>query len=249
MNNDINFLRNEMHNSISMADKYFEDGMLGNSCNELKFAIAKAEEIFRLTNSLDDKNVLLELYMKIAKYYNKIYTITSNKKDILPSCMYYEKLIYFYEEELKNSSNNLIDILKKVMETYVQLLWVCLEINDCTSFERFIPKAYKYALKLSRNSKVYEDEQYFILVNIFKGDYYKSLNKYKTAYLYYLIAMKKMKYIYKKIPNEGVLNDLIIIYNNLSDIAKNLKRNKDKIKWDNIINKLQKESEMFNNDK
>ena len=70
MNNDINILRNEIHNSISMADKYFEDGMLGNSCNELKFAIAKAEEIFRLTNSLDDKNVLLELYMKIAKAVN-----------------------------------------------------------------------------------------------------------------------------------------------------------------------------------
>ena len=81
MNKDINILRNEMHNSISMADKYFEDGMLSNSCNELKIAILKAEEVFHITDSVEDKNVLLELYMKIAKYYNKIYTITCNKKD------------------------------------------------------------------------------------------------------------------------------------------------------------------------
>ena len=249
MSKDINILRTEMIGYNEQADKYCNDGMLSNSCNELKLAIAKAEEIFHITNSIDDKNVLLELYMKIAKYFSKIYTITCNKKDILPSCMYYEKLIYFYEEELNNSSKNKIVNLNKIMEVYVQLLWVCLEINDYQSFERFIPKAYKYALKLLRISKVYEDEQYFILVNIFKGDYYKALDKYKTAYLYYLVAMKKMKNIYKKLPNEGLLNDLIIIYNNLSDIAKHLKRSKDKIKWDTIISKLEKESEMFNNGK
>ena len=249
MSKDINILRVEMNEYITKADKYSNDGMLSNSCSELKLAVCKAEEIFHITDSKGDKKVLLELYMKLAKHYSKIYTITCNKKDILPSCMYYEKIIYFYEEELNNSSNNYIEVLNKIMETYVQLLWVCLEINDYASFERFISKAYKYALKLTRISKTYEDEQYYILVNIFKGDYYKALNKYKMAYLYYLIAMKKMKYIYKKMPNEGILNDLILIYNNLSEVAKILKRNKSKIKWDNIINKLQKESEMYSYDK
>ena len=249
LNNNLNDLRFELNCIIEESDVFMNDGMLSNFCHKLKLAVSKAEEIFHITNSIDDKNVLLELYMKIAKYYSKIYTITCNKKDILPSCMYYEKLIYFYEEELNNSSKNKIENLNKIMEVYVQLLWVCLEINDYQSFQRFIPKAYKYALKLLRISKVYEDEQYFILVNIFKGDYYKALDKYKTAYLYYIVAMKKMKNIYKKLPNEGLLNDLIIIYNNLSDIAKHLKRSKDKIKWDTIISKLEKESEMFNNDK
>lgn len=248
MSKDINILRTEMNDKISLANKYCNEGMLSNCCSELKLAVTKAEEIFHITNSTDDRNVLLDLYMKLAKHYTKIYTTTCNKKDILPSCMYYEKIVYFYEEEIHNKSAKMIENLNKLMEAYVHLLWVCLEVNDYVAFDRFIPKASKYALKLARKSKAYEDEQYYILVNIFKGDYYKCLTKYKTAYLYYFIAMKKMKKIYKQIPNEGILNDLIIIYNNLSEIAKILKRNKVKIKWDSIVNELKKESEMLSND-
>ena len=216
---DINVLRVEMNNHVHNAEKHDNDGMLSNCCIELKNAITKAESIFHYTNSLDDKNVLIDLYIKIAKHYMKIYTTTYNKKDVLPACMYYEKIIYFYEEELNNSSVHFNEILKKIMEAYVQLLWICLEIKDNQSFERFIDKAYKYALTLSIKSKLYEDEQYYILINIFKGDYYKSLNKYKSAYLYYYVSMKKMNKIYKKIKNEGILNDLILIYNNLSEVA------------------------------
>ena len=246
---DINILRIEMKNYIKNAEKYGSEGMLSNGCFELKCAIAKAEEIFHFTNSLDDKNMLLEVYMKIAKFYFRIYTTTCNKKDILPSCMYYEKIIYFHEEELKSSSIHVKECLKQIMEAYVQLIWICLEVKDYQSFERFINKANKYALKLLKKTKVYEDEQYYILINVFKGDYFKAIKKYRYAYLYYYIAMKKIKKIYSKIHDVGILNDLILIYNDLSEVAKLLKRNNDKIKWDNNVNKLQKESEMFTNDK
>ena len=49
-------------------------------------------------------------------------------------------------------------------------------------------------------------------------------------------------------PNEGIRNDLILVYNHLSEVAKVLKRTKDKIKWDEIIQELQKESELVSNE-
>ena len=36
-----------------------------------------------------------------------------------------------------------------------------------------MPRAYTYAKKLSRKSRTYEDEQYLILICIFRGDYFK----------------------------------------------------------------------------
>ena len=60
--------------------------------------------------------------------------------------------------------------------------------------------------------------------------------------------MKKISKIYKQMPNEGIRNDLILVYNHLSEVAKVLKRTKDKIKWDEIIQELQKESELASNE-
>lgn len=240
-------LRQEANEILAVANKHIENGLLSNAGIELKKAVLKAEEIFHLTSSEEDKEFLLDSYMKFGKYYSKIYNLTKEKKDILPACMYYEKIIYFYEEDLTKKPEDIIALLNKLMEAYIQLLWISLEIKDYKIFKKFIKKAYKNATKLSRKSKMYEDEQYFILVNIFNGDYYKSLNKYKLSYFYYLIAMNKIKRIYDKMPNEGIRNDLILAYNNLSEVAKILKRSKDKIKWDQMIQQLHNESEMNNN--
>ena len=60
--------------------------------------------------------------------------------------------------------------------------------------------------------------------------------------------MKRINKIYKEMPNEGIRNDLILVYNHLSEVAKVLKRTKDKIKWDEIIQELQKESELVSNE-
>ena len=186
--------------------------------------------------------------MKMAKYYSKIYYITYDRKDIHPACMYYEKIIYFYEEELRNKPKDLIKTLNKMLEAYVQLLWIALEIKDYKLFNKFIHKAYKHSVRLSQKSKMYEDEQYFILVNIFIGDFHKIDGRFKSAYVFYLIAMKRINKIYKEMPNEGIRNDLILVYNHLSEVAKVLKRTKDKIKWDEIIQELQKESELVSNE-
>ena len=83
-------------------------------------------------------------------------------------------------------------------------------------------------------------------MNIFKGDYYKNLNKFNKAYIYYLFAMKTMKKIYKNAPNEGMLNDIVILCSKLSEISKRLNRKKDKIKWDETQKKLLIESEKYN---
>ena len=49
-------------------------------------------------------------------------------------------------------------------------------------------------------------------------------------------------------PNEGIKNDLILIYNNLSEVARMMNRPKAKIKWDSLINELKNESEMNEDD-
>ena len=40
-----------------------------------------------------DKEFLLDSYMKMAKYYSKIYYITYDRKDIHPACMYFLPLL------------------------------------------------------------------------------------------------------------------------------------------------------------
>ena len=245
--NKLDILRNDILVLSKNSEKLIESGLLSNAGAELKNLVLKAEEIFHLTNDQIDKEFLLDAYMKLGKYYSKIYNITLDKKDILPACMYYEKIIYFYEEELHKKNKDIIVLLNKLMEAYIQLVWISLEIKDYKIFKKFISKAYKYASKLAGKSKMYEDEQYYILVNIFNGDYYKANNKLKTSYFYYLIAMNRMSKIYNTMPNEGIRNDLILVYNNLSEVAKMLKRSKAKIKWDSLIKELQNESEVNEN--
>lgn len=250
MDRDVNLdiLRKEALVVLNKAEKLINDGMLSKACLELKQTVLKAEEIFHISGIEQDKEFLLDSYMKMAKYYSKIYYITYDRKDIHPACMYYEKIIYFYEEELRNKPKELIKTLNKMLEAYVQLLWIALEIKDYKLFNKFMPKALKHSLRLSQKSKMYEDEQYFILVNIFIGDFHKIEGRFRSAYVFYLVAMKKISKIYKEMPNEGIRNDLILVYNHLSEIAKVLKRTKDKIKWDEIIQELQKESELVTNE-
>ena len=250
MDRDVNLdiLRKEALIVLNKAEKLINDGMLSKACLELKQTVLKAEEIFHISGIEQDKEFLLDSYMKMAKYYSKIYYITYDRKDIHPACMYYEKIIYFYEEELRNKPKDLIKTLNKMLEAYVQLLWITLEVKDYKLFNKFIHKAYKHSVRLSQKSKMYEDEQYFILVNIFIGDFHKIDGRFKSAYVFYLIAMKRINKIYKEMPNEGIRNDLILVYNHLSEVAKVLKRTKDKIKWDEIIQELQKESELVSNE-
>ena len=239
-NNKINNLRKEALDILATANKNIDDGLLSNACVDLKKVVSKAEEIFHLSNLESDKEFLLDSYMKLGKYYSKIYQLTLERKDILPACIYFEKIIYFYEDDLTKKTKDVIPLLNKLMEAYIQLLWVTLEIKDYTIFKKFINKAYKHSLRLSRKSRAYEDEQYYILVNIFYGDYYKDINKIKRANCYYLLAANKLNRIYNKMPSEGIKNDLMLVYSSLSEIAKMMKKTKMKIKYDNLINQLNK---------
>ena len=58
---------------------------------------------------------------------------------------------------------------------------------------------------------------------------------------------KKDEFINKVTEFNGIRNDLILVYNNLSEVAKMLKRSKAKIKWDSLIKELQNESEVNEN--
>ena len=148
----INILRTEANEILLKANMFIEDGLLSNACVELKKAVLKAEEVFHLTNDQIDKEFLLDAYMKLGKYYSKIYNITLDKKDILPACMYKEKIIYFYEEDLHKKNKDIIVLLNKLMEAYIQLVWISLEIKDYKIFKKLINKAYKYASKLARKA-------------------------------------------------------------------------------------------------
>ena len=223
---------------LNKANAFIENGQLSKACLELKQTVLKAEEIFRITNKAEDKEFLLETYMEMSKYYNRIYHITYDKKDIMPACMYYEKIIYFYDEELRNKPEDIVKTYRKILEAYVQLLWVSLEIKDYRIFNKFMPRAYYCSKKLSRKSKTYDDEQYLILISIFRGDYFKIEGKFRSAYLFYYHAMKKMNKIYAQLPQEGIKNDLLLIYEHLSEVAKVLKFVKHKAKWDERIKEL-----------
>ncbi|MBR6515663.1 MAG: hypothetical protein IKT40_02285 [Bacilli bacterium] len=246
MDRDVNIdiLRKEAISVLNKAERFVSEGSLGKACLEYKQTVLRAEEIFHLTKSKTDKEFLLEAYMKMARYYTKVFNITYDRKDILPSCLYYEKVIYFYEEELKHNKDEIVTILSKMMEAYIQLLWVSLEIKDFRLFNKFFPRAFKHAVKLTTKSNTYEDEQYFILVCIFRGDFNKVNARFRAAYICYYRAMRLMKKIYDSMPQEGIKNDLILIYSHLSEVSKVLKLNKQKIKWDENIKILKTEGEV-----
>jgi hypothetical protein len=98
MDRDINvdILRRDAKNILNRAERYVLEGSLGKACLEYKQTILKAEQIFHITHSNDDKAFLLDAYMKMARYYSKVYNVTYDRKDILPSCLYYEKIGHFY---------------------------------------------------------------------------------------------------------------------------------------------------------
>ena len=246
MNRQVNIelLKKEALTVLNKAKALIENGQLGKACLELKQTVLKAEEIFHITSENEDKEFLLNAYMEMAKYYNKIYHITLDKKDVMPACMYYEKIIYFYEEEIRNKPVDYVKTYRKILESYVQLLWISLEIKDYRLFNKFMPRAYTYAKKLSRKSRTYEDEQYLILICIFRGDYFKIEAKFWFAYFFYFLAMRKMSRIYNKLPQEGIRNDLLLIYEHLSELAKVLKITKQKTKWDNCIKQIKGEIEI-----
>ena len=56
--------------------------------------------------------------------------------------------------------------------------------------------------------------------------------------------MRLMKKIYDSMPQEGIKNDLILIYSHLSEVSKVLKLNKQKIKLDENIKILKTEGEV-----
>ena len=246
MDRDVNIdiLRKEAISVLNKAERFVSEGSLGKACLEYKQTVLRAEEIFHLTKSKTDKEFLLEAYMKMARYYTKVFNITYDRKDILPSCLYYEKVIYFYEEEIRNKPVDYVKTYRKILESFVQLLWISLEIKDYRLFNKFMPRAYTYAKKLSRKSRTYEDEQYLILICIFRGDYFKIEAKFWFAYFFYYLAMRKMSRIYNKLPQEGIRNDLLLIYEHLSELAKVLKITKQKTKWDNCIKQIKGEIEI-----
>ena len=56
--------------------------------------------------------------------------------------------------------------------------------------------------------------------------------------------MRKMSRIYNKLPQEGIRNDLLLIYEHLSELAIVLKITTQKTKWDNCIKQIKGEIEI-----
>ena len=71
-----------------------------------------------------------------------------------------------------------------------------------------------------------------LLVNIFEADYLKIMKKYRRAYILYVYLLNKLKLIYEKLPQEGIKNDLIMIYDNLIEISIKLNKIKQKQKFE-----------------
>ena len=76
MNRQVNIelLKKEALTVLNKAKALIENGQLGKACLELKQTVLKAEEIFHITSENEDKEFLLNAYMEMAKYYNKIYS-------------------------------------------------------------------------------------------------------------------------------------------------------------------------------
>ena len=74
MDRDVNLdiLRKEALVVLNKAEKLINDGMLSKACLELKQTVLKAEEIYHISGIEQDKEFLLDSYMKMAKYYSKI---------------------------------------------------------------------------------------------------------------------------------------------------------------------------------
>ena len=79
---------------------------------------------------------------------------------------------------------------------------------------------------------------------IIEEDDFKIEAKFWFAYFFYYLAMRKMSRIYNKLPQEGIRNDLLLIYEHLSELAKVLKITKQKTKWDNCIKQIKGEIEI-----
>lgn len=237
MEDNIIEIKNQAKSYYQNAIKFYEIKQLSNACNEFKKSILLAEKIYHYEETNENEEFLLNNYIKIANCFNEIYKLTNNKKDLSPANIYYEKVIYIYEASIKKT-NELDTLICKLLEIYMMFLWTSLEIEDYKSYLKFKKYAYNYAKKYIKLTKKYESHQYLILLLVFDGDYHVIKKSFKKAYLMYYIAMNKLSKIYKKLPQIAIKNDLILVYKNLSEIAKILNKNKQKIKWDKAYKQL-----------
>ena len=133
----INNLKEEATSLYKNALNLFGNNKMSDACNEFKKLTIVAEKIYHYTSHEDDLNFLIKNYLEVAKCYNLIYKSTHENKDLFPTCLYYEKAIYLYEEKNKTNQDIKKEDLIKLMEIYVQLLWTYLEIKNYKSYNNF----------------------------------------------------------------------------------------------------------------
>ena len=229
--------RKLISNYLNDARRYLDKDSFSQADNYYKQAVSKAEEVYHFTNSSSDLEFLLALYEQIGKFYNHVYAATNSTNDLAPAASYYEKILYFREHDLQNCEN--INSLRQALEAYIQLIWLSYELRDKFLFNKYIKQTRKYAKALVRKTKKYDDEQYIILANIYAGHFNNLFNQVSKAYYFYYLAYRRLYKIYKSMPNEGISNDLVNIYNCLISITYKLGFKKQNKNWQKKLKVLE----------
>lgn len=238
---NIMIMKSEAVALLQKGLNFLADKELGKACIYLKQAIDKAERLYHITYQEIDKELLIKCYNQTAKYYYRVYEVTGDVSDLQPSILYYEKVIAFYEDDLsKNEKELLIKELPNLLEAYVQILWLSFTLSNERLYKKYIDKCFRKAKKLLKLNNTYENEQYLILCYVFEGDYYRGYQKNELAYFNYIKASKRLETIYANYPKEGIKNDLIVLYTNLSKICLILKLYNKRQKFEQRLKELSK---------
>ncbi len=232
-------MRNECEKTLRIADELMSKNDFSKVLSLYKNSVNKAEEIFRLSGVDEDRELVIKVYEHIAKYYRLTYQRTKVGPESYQAITYYEKIIYLYKEVLDKVNEETKKLyLKNMLENMIQLINLALENKNYSIYREYIKEARPYALQLMKLNPVYESEQYLILIYVFKGDYYRFNKKYRKAYFFYYIAMRRVKKIFEDLPQDEIKNDLIAIYTSLYEISLLLNKNRSKNRFKTLILEL-----------
>lgn len=235
-------MRNECERSLRMAKEALENDLYDKALALYQNVIPKAEELFRISNTEADRDLLVRVYNTAATFYRDNYNYNKQTNMSHQAFTLYEKIVFLYNENIGlPGSEDHIKHLRNMLESYMQILHLSLASKMYHIYKEYVKPAYKRAKELIKYNDVYESEQYLILIDVFNGDYYRFKSQYYFAYFCYYVGMRRLRKIFNDYPQDGIKNDLIMIYTSLYEISliKNWKRLKNK--WQNIIYDLKGE--------
>ena len=226
-------LRNDCDKMLRIADEALDKGDSSKALTMYKTAVTRAEEIFRISNADIDRELVIKVYEHMAKYHRTMYNYSHLTSESHQAFAYYERIVVLYKELIANYEKEQYNLaVRNFLEDLLQVIKLSLELKNYNLYADYNKMAITYAKALNKANPVYESEQYLILLNIFRGDYYRFKKKYRFAYVYYYVAMKKLKKIYNNYPQDGIRNDLSAVYTSLYEMSLllNYKRSKNKYK-------------------